>query len=466
MPLPQNYWDLTASTPRPVAAYTGRVKFSWVSELKHLVSYKFLNILWWPVFKFHQRRFTHSSLFLFCKKLPLFTDLWRTIQKGSFAYNTLFLKISPFRRSKTDLADITTLALFFGDEFIDGIAAAAGKPFIRQLVNKNPSRFYLQTKIKEGHVTLCYRVDLKRLLPPEIMQQVNAKYQISYEQFNELLEQFLGLMNEYLYRFPFPQAQKAAAKITDTCNTCFDSFLHDVNSCYGQDDISKVREVLFFHETKTAYMQKKLLELRCILVNKEEAMSSIQSPGWLDIMRVIQIYDDIHDPVMDDGFQDNLLLSIACHYFPEESNWFCTNKHILADTKNQALLLSLYMPCSTEYCLQLASDKIMAMNWEQQKIMHYLLFKNKYVLYKESGDENFARQASFLLCFYKRVKNSMPHLTEQGIKSFAVNICVHLCGERKHLLKKVSLSSAYQLRYNLLSMSAETKANIFDAVTT
>ncbi|HVE60408.1 MAG TPA: hypothetical protein VNA26_01220, partial [Chitinophagaceae bacterium] len=163
MPLPQNHLDL----PKPAyilsRTYFRPGKFSWASELRHFISGKFLNILWWPVFKFHQRWFTYSKLFFSCKNLPQFTDLWKTIQKGSFAYNTLFLKKVPFRRSDTDLADITTLTLFFGDEFIDGIAAEAGKPFILQLVQNDPRKFYLHTKIKSRQVSLQYQFDLYRL---------------------------------------------------------------------------------------------------------------------------------------------------------------------------------------------------------------------------------------------------------------------------------------------------------------
>jgi hypothetical protein len=213
-------------------------------------------------------------------------------------------------------------------------------------------------------------------------------------------------------------------------------------------------------------MQKKLLELRCTLVNKEDVMNSTQASGWLDIMRVIQIYDDIHDPVLDDGLQDNILLSIACHYFPDEWEWFCANKLLLEQQMNKSLLLSMHMPCSMEHCLQLASDKITAMNWEQQKIMHYLIFKNKYVLYKENTDHGIEDKSGFLLQFYLRVKDRMPHLSVQAIKSYAINTCIHLKKEKKQLLRKVNFSTAYQLRYNLLSLSAETKATIFDTVTT
>src|SRR5262245_29080738 len=142
MPLPQN--DLAYSPHAGLQVYPGLCKFSWPAELQHLTSKKFLSIFWWPVFKFNQRWFTRSDFFLSCKRLPGFTDLWRTIQKGAFAYNTLFFQMTPLRRCATDLADITTLALFFGDEFIDGIATAAGRPLIRELVRKEPEIFYMQ----------------------------------------------------------------------------------------------------------------------------------------------------------------------------------------------------------------------------------------------------------------------------------------------------------------------------------
>ena len=119
-----------------------------------------------------------------------------------------------------------------------------------------------------------------------------------------------------------------------------------------------------------------------------------------------------------------------------------------------------------EYYFQLASDKIKAMNWEQQKIMHYLIFKNKYVLYKENTDESITDKGGFLLQFYLRIKERMPHLPVQAVKSYAINTCIHLKEERKQLLRKVNFSTAYQLRYNLLLLTDEAKAAIFDTVTT
>src|SRR4030095_16472477 len=106
--------------------------------------------------------------------------------------------------------------------------------------------------------------------------------------------------------------------------------------------------------------------------------------------------------------------------------------------------LSLYMPCSIQHCMQLASDKIKTMNWEQQKIMHYLLLKNEYTIYRE----NLFPKDDVLFNFYWYVKNKMEHLTPESIKSFIIDICMHVKETRRELLKSADLSSAYQLRYN------------------
>lgn len=460
MPLPQNQLAVPVETRSPLHVYTGAAKFSWTSELRHLFSSKFLNILWWPVFRSHQRWFTHSAFLLSCKKLPGFTQLWNTIQKGAFAYNSLFLGLSPFRRQATDLADITTLTLFFGDEFIDGLAETAGKPFIQELMKNDPESFYLQKKTEGVKIYLHYQFDVRRLLPPEILLQVNSKYKITYLKFYELLLRFLDLINECLGKLPFEKAATAADKITGACNTCFKSFLHDVHDCSRQNELQDVQTVLHFHETKTAYMQERLLELRCFLADKEGMMQSIQTPGWLNIMRVIQIYDDIQDMIIDEGLQDNIVLSVACHYFPEEWNWFCINKDLLQQKQHRLMLLSLYMPCSMEYCMQLASEKIRTMNWEQQKIMHYLLFKNKYILYRNHIDD--CPGSDYLLKFYNHVKKGIPHLSKEDTKSFVVDTLMHVKEARKKILKKVNFSNGYQLRYDLFLLSATAKASIFD----
>ena len=460
MPLRQNQQAFSSQAPVPLQAYTGSDRFSWSTELRHIFSRKFLKVVWWPLFKFQQRWFTHSPFIRSCKRMPEFGKLWSTIQKGAFAYNNLFLELSPFRRHATDLADITTLALFFGDEFIDGLAEVTGKPFIQKLIAGDDQYFCLQKRVHGDKITMHYCFRLDHLVPAEILARVNEKYRISYQKFYELLQHFLGVMNEYLAGLDFAKAEKAANQLVDSCNTCLSSFLHDVHSCSDRGHLRSEPAVLHFHESKTAYMQEKLLGLRCVLADKEDAMLSIQLPGWLDMMRVVQIYDDIQDMIIDDGFQDNLVLSVAYHYFPGEWAWFCNHRNKLRLQNEQYLLLSLYMPCSLQHCMQLAADKIKTMNWEQQKIMHYLLLKNEYLVYRE----NFFPKDDFLFNFYWQVKNKMEHLSPESIKSFVIDTCIHLKETRRELLKSVDFSIAYQLRYNLFAISHKQKAIIFEKV--
>jgi hypothetical protein len=212
-------------------------------------------------------------------------------------------------------------------------------------------------------------------------------------------------------------------------------------------------------------MQKKLLELRCMLSGREYAMNNIQTQGWLNIMRVVQIYDDMQDIVVDDGFQDNILLCAARCYFPEEWQWFADNKDLLANKKQIQIVLSLYMPCSIQFCLQMMHDKIKTMNWEQQKIMHYLLLKNWFVAHTDEDEIFQFREHNLLSGIYRRVKDKMPHLSSAAVKSYAVEACFHIAKAKDHLLKKADFTTAYQLRYNLLSMTIEAKAAIFDKIT-
>jgi hypothetical protein len=440
--------------------------FSWREELKQV--FKFLNILWWPLFRNRQRYFTHSRFLKDCKDLPGFRNLWDTIQKGSFAYNSLFLGIRPWQRSSssTDLADLTTLALFFGDEFIDGVCKAAGKNRMRALLNSDPGRFYLQKKIRSQQVQLIYFFNLNKLLPDAVMAEITPKYLISYKKFYDLLDYFLKQMNGYLSKMPFEKANKAADKIMDVCNTCLESYLHDVNSDPVGESIEEVKTVLHFHEAKTRYMQEKLLELRCILANKEHKMNSSQTEGWLDIMRVVQICDDLQDVLEDEGFQDNLVISVAFHHFPEEWKWLQKNKQLLQEPVQNHFLLSIFLPQTIHYCFDLATARIRTMNWEQQKIIHYLLFNNWFLAGSEKEITKYwgtsVADKKYLLTIFKKLKAMMPDRSEQLIKAYVIDTCFHLKSGRIMLRKKLDWKSYYQLRFNLLYVPVFDKSVIFD----
>jgi hypothetical protein len=54
----------------------------------------------------------------------------------------------------------------------------------------------------------------------------------------------------------------------------------------------------------------------------------------------------------------------------------------------------------------------------------------------------------------------MRHLPDTAVKGFAINTCMHLPSVRKNMLRKLNLSIAYQLRYNLYSVPDEIKSEL------
>src|SRR5688572_10266355 len=111
--LPPEPLVITPPVSAKLISIASKKKFSWLTECRHLLSRKSFSILWWPVFRFREKDVRKTQVFRKCKKLPGFEDLWKCIRCGSFAYNNLFLRISPLHRH-TIVVDLLTVVLFFG----------------------------------------------------------------------------------------------------------------------------------------------------------------------------------------------------------------------------------------------------------------------------------------------------------------------------------------------------------------
>ena len=450
---------LIAPSPAPsfLQAIHCTKKFSWASELRHLLSTKTLNVCWWPVFMFRQRKLTYSALFRECAELPGFKALWQTIQKGSFAYNRLFLKLPLFRQNKeTDIADILTLLLFFGDEFIDGVSCEAGNKFILEILDGKNRKAEMKIKIIDEKPQVYFLFSMEELLPASILEKKNKKYNTSYRNLIHLLHRLQDMLNTCLGKIPGKLGYKAAVKITEAVNTCLESYLNDLKSNARSEKIISPAAVLEFHELKTAFMQTRLLELRCLLTKKESLLTSVQMQGWLDVMRVVQIFDDIQDIVVDDGFQDNYVISVAAIFFPEEWNWFVQNRENL-QKKESLQLLSVQMPRTFEHCFRLAATKINSMNWEQQKIMHYVIFRAGYELFSFAAEKN----KDFLDKIYTQIKINLGEENEGRASVLALETCMLVPAFRKKILSLADITFSYLLHYNLFIIPDEEKIIMF-----
>ena len=107
------------------------------------------------------------------------------------------------------------------------------------------------------------------------------------------------------------------------------------------------------------------------------------------------------------------------------------------------------------------------MNWEQQKIMHYLLFKNWFIAGKDRASETFAPgNIVSLQEVFNRLNAMMPAADEALVKAYVVATCFHSRTGRRWIRKKLGWSKYYRLRYNLLSISTLEKSTFFDKMNT
>jgi hypothetical protein len=427
----------------------------WKDEVAHWFDpINFYVYLWQPV-RLRNRLLTDHSFFKKAFQLPHFNTLWDNICKGSFAYNTFLFRKPAFSKNykNTFLADLTCLALLFGDEFIDGICGEVGKEKVQQLLKEKGNTFYLDIKNGSSCPRLEYSFDLYKLIPENIWKLKNEKYGITYKEFYELLNDLLSVMNDRLKKMNTSIAGKAALKIKEACDLCFDTFIHDVKDIPVQLFYKGMIPPTTWHEKKNRSIQMRLLELRCVLFGRSPDRLEKNFTGWLDIISTMQVYDDMQDCRTDEHFQDNLLLAFAAGNFPDEMEWFHQNKKKEYDDEQWRMEVSLNMPCSVYLCTKFTKDRMAQnMNWVQKKICNYL-WKNNW--FNSAGEPQLERK------FAEVLEKTFPVFiltkSETEWKSYAIEICFHDKLLRKYILSKTGFLTKYFLFVNFLHMSSFEK---------
>jgi hypothetical protein len=435
---------------------------NWKDEVAHWFDpINFYVYLWQPV-RLRNRFLTNHSFFKTAFQLPHFNTLWDNICKGSFAYNTFLFRKPAFSKNynNSSLADLTCLALLFGDEFIDGICNEIGKEEVQQLLKENGNRFYLNVNKNSFYPELEYSFDLYKLLPENVWDLINEKYGISYNEFYELLKSLLDLMNDRLQKMDHAIAENAAFKIKEACDLCFDTFIHDVKDIPVQLYHSGMIPPTEWHEKKNRSIQMRLLELRCVLLGRSLVSFEKNFEGWLDIISTMQVYDDMQDCRGDEQFQDNLLLAFASGNFPDEMEWFHQNKNTSYTDEQWRTELSMNMPCSVYLCTKFTKDRMVQnMNWVQKKICNYL-WKNNWFSPTSTADENKK--------FEEVLEKTFPVFTltksETEWKSYALEICFHDKQLRKYILSKAKFPERYFLFFNFLHMSSFEKTSLMQKI--
>jgi hypothetical protein len=306
-------------------------------------------------------------------------------------------------------------------------------------------------------VSLQYAFDLYEILPATIWEYRNDKYEIRYREFYSLLKELLDCLNNSIKNLNKATAEAAAIRIKDVCDLCFDSFLHDVYDLPAQQSSSSMEDLLAFHDKKNRRIQWELLELRSILLEKDPKEYAHLFGGWMNLISVMQIYDDLLDAPVDSGFQDNLLLFVATRNFPAELKWFYKNRWRLAGKKEWPLEVSMNMPCSVHRCLQIAKMKMNGMNLTQLKISNYLWQKNWFVpdVCGNSIDQLLEYSSPLL----------RHGLNEEEWKSYALELCFHDKELKKNISRKLSWRQRFLLRFCFIYLNNSEKSAMLNRIT-
>ncbi|MBS1511541.1 MAG: hypothetical protein JST86_11910 [Bacteroidetes bacterium] len=352
--------------------------FSMPRELYRFLQFTAHMLATFPVGIYMRKRIRKNERLNYILQFRELLQVRNNIEKGSFAYDTLLFKTTPLQlfRNKSHLANLVCLAILFGDEFIDGIAAEYGKAPIQQLLKDESMDYYLRyRKAGSGH-ELYYAFDICDVLPQQVLQHINHKYGITYKAFYEHLQFLLQEMNRNLNALDEEKATAAAQLICRACNKCFDTYKADITVFDGNYTLS---DLLQYQKTKDDDIIQVLLTLRAVLLDKKQLQYQKQFSSWSSMVRSMQLYDDMQDVAGDCDFQMNLLCYFSKNYFSAEWEWLQKNKEPLQHIRGLHLhsTIALHMPASCMMAMQYARHIAHTrLNWVQRKIQNYLWRKN------------------------------------------------------------------------------------------
>ncbi len=394
------------------------------------------------------------------------------IEKGSFAYDTLLFRENIFSiiKNKSHLANLVCLAILFGDEFLDGIAKEYGKKETKELIFHSGLNFYLQKRTSaSGCCELFYEFDICSLIPQKILSSFNSKYNISYEEFYQHLLYLLSEMNRQLKKFSPEKALTCAELICKICNRCFDTYKVDVG-CFNE--FYSLQELEGYQRSKDDDIIIQLLNLRAELLNKRTLQYQKQFSSWSNIIRSMQLYDDMEDAAYDCDYQMNTCCWIARTYFNNEWQWLLTHKDAIKDLPPNEIniVIALNMPGSCmlviQYAKNISTEKL---NWVQQKIVNYLWRKNWLGMNGQKFSDNglgipshLSSQEQLKYLINKMDKIDHYLVSNQMKKAWVIDIACMDYGLRKFVLSKMKFSERYMLTQHFLQCSIYKKSEMLD----
>ncbi len=441
-------------------------------EFFHFLQFTASMLAAFPVGMYMRRRIRKNKELNYILQFKELMQVRNNIEKGSFAYDTLLFRQSPFQlfKNKSHLANLVCLAILFGDEFIDGIAAVHGKQNIQRLLNNEKLDYYLRFKKSGSAYELYYAFDICDVLPKEVLESTNIKYGITYKAFYNHLQFLLQEMNRHLAKLDNEKAEEAARLICKACNKCFDTYKADINEF---DENYTLTELLQYQKTKDDDIIQVLLTLRAVLLDKKQLQYQKQFSSWSSMVRSMQLYDDMQDVAGDCDFQMNIVAYFAKNHFREEWEWLQQHKQRLQNCSGLLLhsTISIQMPASCmmamQYARNIAHTKL---SWVQRKIQNYLWRKNwlgfNNPLLNENGfclsaimkkkDSSIPMKLHYIQKHVMQTES--PFITSDMKWAHIIDVALMDAALKPYLLKKLKRKERYFITSCFLEFPVEQKA--------
>lgn len=448
-------------------------KYSFWQELKHFLSFSG-NMVWsFPVAQAMRWQVRKNPRLKKILQFEALIPVRNNIEKGSFAYDTLLFKENIFSIlcNKSHLANLVCLSILFGDEFLDGIAKKYGRKETKALIFDSSLNFYLQSKVNaEGYCELYYEFDICSLIPKTVLSSVNTKYHIIYTEFYQHLLYLLSEMNRQLQKLPFDKSATCADLICKICNRCFETYKQEVGSF---KEFYSLQELENYQQSKDDDIIMLLLNLRAELLSKRTLQYQKQFSSWSNIIRSMQLYDDLEDAAYDCDYQMNICCWIARTHFLNEWQWLLTNKEALKKLQPDEIniTIALNMPASCMLVMQYANSiSATRLSWVQQKIVNYLWRKN----WLGDGNKQHHTANPFTIPAYLSLQGQIKYLvnktdeinhhliSEEMKKAWVIDTAMMNIRLRKYILNKMKFSQRYMLTQHFLSWNISKKAELLD----
>jgi hypothetical protein len=216
--------------------------------------------------------------------------------------------------SSVGVADLAFLYMQLADEFLDELAAGAGRQAVGELIRKR-----YRAELSERPLRDLSMEDV-RTLGVDVDAQM-TKYGNSLAQIHRILEDLAARLDDELAAQSL-QVREAAHRFL---HHCVQTYLDEVELCEsapdGRADRLALPEVAWHFYRKNNLVMMFWLDLRARTLGLEPADHADAIARWGYLLATFQIFDDLKDIGLDLGRQPSYPLQIAANEFPAELAW-------------------------------------------------------------------------------------------------------------------------------------------------